>query len=163
SITQGLTAIGIRGGLQMLQAWRTNQLRHFHDNPDRRTTMISEFVQRSAPVDASAASAYAALAPRGTIGSAIMTSSANEMAAPDLAIQAVRLVAANNVDGGCEAAGRALAAQPTDVSALSASGQCELGRHNIPNAARRFDAVLRSPQATKDDFLQVSTLWQEAD
>jgi predicted Zn-dependent protease len=169
SLGSMLQTIGLNTGIQMLQTWRGNQLRHFHDDPVRREAELTALVQGTqvSAADASqAASAYAAMdagpAPdRASLGSALLASANSEMAAPDLAIEAIRLLASNNIDGGCDTARRALAAGPNDITALSASGQCSLARHDTPAAARVFDTLMRQPQATPEDYNDVSTLWAE--
>lgn len=159
-----LTAVGVNAGVQAFQQWRTNQLRHFHDEPERRVGWIDPMIQfRSA---ANADRDQLLLTQNNPFlqetGTSLASFSTQELAAPEHAREANRLFASNNTDDGCAAADRALAAGPNSVQALFVGGNCQLRRSNVPRAARHLDAILRSPYATPDDFVQVASMWRES-
>ncbi|MGE0743200.1 MAG: M48 family metalloprotease [Hyphomonadaceae bacterium] len=165
SFRQMMTAVGVNAGVQAFQQWRTNQLRHFHDEPERRINWINPMIEfRSA---GNADRDRALLAENNPFledtGTALASFSTSELQAPEYAREANRLFAENNTDGGCAAADQALAAGPTSVQALFVGGNCQLRRNNIPRAARHLDAVLASRYATPDDFTQVASMWREAE
>jgi predicted Zn-dependent protease len=159
-----LTVVGINAGVQAFQQWRTNQLRHFHDEPDRRIGWIDPMIEFRSRDNAERDRQR--LAENNPFledtGAALATSISAEMQAPELAREANRLFAANDTDGGCAAADRALAAGPQSVQALFVGGMCQIKRNQVPRAARHFDGILHSPNATPDDFTQVATVWREA-
>jgi len=160
-----MTTVGVNAGVQAFQQWRTNQLRHFHDEPERRINWIDPMIAFRSQGNAERDTML--LAQNNPFlqdaGTSLATFSTQELQAPEYARDANRLFAANNTDDGCAAADQALAAGPNSVQALFVGGTCQLRRNNVPRAARHLDAILRSPYATPDDFTQVASMWREAD
>jgi Peptidase family M48 len=172
SFRERLQAFGLNAGIRAFQEWRTNQLRHFHDDPERRITWIEAMAivltgDQALPENNAFAAAgnqsiaVVAATRNNAEAEALFVGYLAESRAPDLAREATRLFAAKDIEGGCAAAQQALTAGPTSAQARYVSGVCELERHNFPRAARHFEVVLSAPNATPEDFAYIGSLWAQ--
>lgn len=167
-----LLGIGLNTGIQMFDRWRTSRLRHFHDEPDKRTTTLTSMIQfrlgNGSPADVASFAQFAegaTPAPNPAaqqLGDRFLTTANTELTATQQVRAANTAFAQNDVDAACAAATQARTTAPTAPGPLMASGLCEVRRNNIPAAARHYDAALRSPLATPDNFQDVAYVWRGA-
>jgi len=166
SFREAMTVVGLNAGLQAFQQWRENQLRHFHDPPERRIRGMAPMLallntesaeQQRAEIQTSADF------DRGSWGPGFEAAYGTDSRAPELAEQAFTLFATENVDAGCTVAEQALAADRESVPALRACGQCEIHRRNLDRARRHLDRAIDQDLARPEDFQHVLGLWLEVE
>lgn len=160
-----LTVSVAGAGIQAFQQWRANQLRHFHDPPERRVNWIRPVLElRNAEQRQIDEARVIERSPFNEAWADGLDSDVDaDMRAPQLADEANRLFAASDYEGGCNMATQALAADRTSLDALMVCGQCEIHRNDVARAQRHFTAVEGSRWATPDHFQNVATLWMEAE
>jgi len=154
---QMLRSLAQRTGRDLLQRYLVRNLGHFHDDPEDRAERVALMLDFIQPGDMSGFSTWAA--PTAT---SFRTAAAREFAGPKLAEEANRLLATNDVTGGCAAATRALTSSANVPSVLVAAANCAIARNESAVAARHFNTLTGLPYAVPQDFVEGSQVWAAA-
>lgn len=157
NLADRLRSAAQRGGRELLQRSLTRHFGHFHDNPEQRAERVALVAEFLGAVDTSRFGSWAAPAAVG-----FRQASAVEFAGPRQAYEANRLLAQNDVEGGCAAAQRALAAAANNPGVLLAAANCAVARNDSARAAQHFNRLTQTPYAVPDDFATGSQIWAAA-
>jgi Peptidase family M48 len=142
---------------QLAQGWLLRDRGHFHDNPDDRAERVALMLDFLGPHDSSSFAGWA-----GPVTVRFRTAAAQEFAGPRRAFEADKLLAQNNVDGGCAAAAQGLAAAPNNPLVLVAAANCAVARNDAAHAAQNFQRLTQTPYAIPADFVSGSQIWAAA-
>jgi len=163
SLRDRLTLVAVNAGVQAFQQWRRNQLRHFHDPPQRRINGYEPILalrdQQFADADRQRAEQNAQ---SGDVWQqAFDTSFDNDRRVLTLAQQADEQFMLGQFDQACALATQAIEAERDDFRALMAMARCDLHRGQTANAERRLNRAMDSPNAMPSDYASICALWRE--
>lgn len=152
-----LRSMAQRGGRELLRNTLQRNLGHFHDNPEQRAERIAQTVEFLGAFETGGFAAWAAPAAVGFRQAANV-----EFAGPRQAYEANRLLSQNDVEGGCAASQRALAAAASNPLVLVAAANCAVARNDSARAAQHFNRLTQTPYAVPEDFVSGSQIWAAA-
>jgi predicted Zn-dependent protease len=152
-----LAQMAQRVGRQAVASMLVNKVSHFHEPPERRAERVAAMMEFLGAADTSSFAAWGEPAARGLRGAA-----GSEFAASRLAFEANQKLAANDVEGGCAAAQRAVTMAANYPTALVAAGNCAVARNDTARASQHFNRLTQSTYAIPEDYVLASQVWAAA-